>query len=243
MGRKLSPALKTVIQDLVLQGQSTVKISRILTNTYNFYVSRQGIRYFVKNYMREKQQKPVRSKFKNIHKQSMDLWLSKNKDLTALNLKSLFIEHYSIDFSLSTIKFHRRALQWTMKRKRYCQLISHKNKLFRVDWCLRRLSDRDTFKDVIFVDESNIELSSAGRLSFYQMGSSLEMIPSRAAKPKHSYTVSTVISPNIARPLTLRTSQSDYATFNQMKSFLIFNIRLPLERGKQQKVFTLSFHC
>ena len=53
----------------------------------------------------------------------------------------------------------------------------------------------------------------------------------------------TVMSPNIARPLTLRTSSSDYATFNQIKSFLIFSIRLLLEREKQQKVSTLSFHC
>ena len=51
------------------------------------------------------------------------------------------------------------------------------------------------------------------------------------------------MSPNIARHLTLRTSPSDYATFNQIKSFLIFNIRLLWEREKQQKVFTLSFHC
>ena len=36
------------------------------------------------------------------------------------------------------------------------------------------------------------------------------------------------MSPYIARPLTLRTSRSDYATFKQIKSFLIFNIRLLL---------------
>ena len=50
------------------------------------------------------------------------------------------------------------------------------------------------------------------------------------------------MSPNIARPLTLRTNQSDYATYNQIKYFLIFNIRLLLEREKQQKIFTLCFH-
>ena len=47
------------------------------------------------------------------------------------------------------------------------------------------------------------------------------------------------MSPNIARPLTLRTCPSDSATFNQIKYFLIFNIRLLLEGEKQQKVFTL----
>ena len=44
-------------------------------------------------------------------------------------------------------------------------------------------------------------------------------------------------SPKIARPLTLPTSQKDYTTFNQIKSFLIFNIRLLLEREKQQNHF------
>ena len=53
----------------------------------------------------------------------------------------------------------------------------------------------------------------------------------------------TAMSPNIARPLTLRTSPSDNATFNQINIFFIFNIRLLLEREKQQKNFTLSFHC
>ena len=38
----------------------------------------------------------------------------------------------------------------------------------------------------------------------------------------------TVMSPNIAQSLTLRTSPSDYATFNKIKSFLIFSIGLLL---------------
>ena len=53
----------------------------------------------------------------------------------------------------------------------------------------------------------------------------------------------TVTSPNIARPLTLRTSPNEYVTINQIKSFLIFNIGLLLEREKQQNVFTLYFYC
>ena len=52
----------------------------------------------------------------------------------------------------------------------------------------------------------------------------------------------TVMSPNIAHPLTLRTSPKDHVTFNQIKSILIFNIRLLLEREKQQKIITLCFH-
>ena len=51
------------------------------------------------------------------------------------------------------------------------------------------------------------------------------------------------MSPNITRPLTLRTSLIDYAKFNQIKFILIFSIRLLLEQETQQKVFTSSFHC
>ena len=51
----------------------------------------------------------------------------------------------------------------------------------------------------------------------------------------------TVMSPNIARPLTLRTSPRGYATFNQIKYFLIFNIRLIFEREKTAKDFHYAF--
>ena len=51
-----------------------------------------------------------------------------------------------------------------------------------------------------------------------------------------------VTSPSIAQPLTLRTSPSDYATFNQINAFVI-NIRVALGKKKQKKVFTLCFHC
>ena len=52
-----------------------------------------------------------------------------------------------------------------------------------------------------------------------------------------SVTRLTVMSPNIAGPLTLRTSPSDFATFNQIKSFLLFNIGLLLEKEKKEKSF------
>ena len=41
------------------------------------------------------------------------------------------------------------------------------------------------------------------------------------------------------RPLTLRTSQSDYATFNQIKSFLIFNIKVAF--GQRKTAQSLHF--
>ena len=57
---------------------------------------------------------------------------------------------------------------------------------------------------------------------------------------KISFVVS-VTSPNIGWFLTLRTSPSDYATFNQIKSFLLFNFGLLLEREKSKKFSLYAF--
>lgn len=191
MAHKLSCDIKDIILDLQCQGYNSVKISLTLKNILNFNVSPQGIRDFLRRNQVNKTRKTVPRKFRDIHKQCMNLWLSQNKDLTARDVQLKFVEEFHQTFALSTIKKYRRQLNWTAKRKRYCQLISHKNKLARVEWCLEKLKTKDTFQDVIFMDESNVELSSTGRLSFYQTGSALEKVPARTAKPKHSYTVST----------------------------------------------------
>ena len=115
--------------------------------------------------------------------------MAENKDLTARDLQRKFLSEMGINFSIPTIKFHRRQMKWSMKRKRYCQLISYKNKHVLMNWCMDMLNSSDTFSDVIFVDESNVELSSTSRLSFYKIDVSMDRIPRRAAKPKHSYTV------------------------------------------------------
>ena len=50
--------------------------------------------------------------------------------------------------------------------------------------------------------------------------------------------MSTVTSPNIVRPLTLRTSPSDYATFHQVKSLLLFIFGC-FRKEKKRKKFSL----
>ena len=47
----------------------------------------------------------------------------------------------------------------------------------------------------------------------------------------------TVTSPNIARPLALHTSPSDYATFNQIKYFLYIQYQVAFGKRKTAKCF------
>ena len=196
MSHKLTEGVKCIILDLVSSGHSTVKISRIMEDTFKFKISRQGVHDFLLRHNSPPKRKTVPRKFTDLHRQILNMWLKENKDWTARDLQRKFVTELKVKFSLSVIKLHRRAMNWTMKRKKYCQFISNKNKQFRVEWCLEKLSCGDTFQDVIFVDESNVELSSTGRLSFYQVGSSISKVPSRAAKPKHSYTVTSLFKSN-----------------------------------------------
>ena len=124
----------------------------------------------------------------------MDFWLHENKDLTARNIQSLFWEEFKVKFSLTQIRFYQRKMKWTMKRKKkYWQLISYKNKVMRMNWCSDNLISGATFQNVIFVDETNVEMNSVARLSFYKTGSSYDRIPARCSKPKHAYTVSFIL--------------------------------------------------
>lgn len=56
-------------------------------------------------------------------------------------------------------------------------------------WCLNALEKQDTFNDVVFTDESTIEMSANGKLFFYQPSSALQHLPAKKQKPKHAYKV------------------------------------------------------
>ena len=70
---------------------------------------------------------------------------------------------------------------WSAHATRYCQLIREQNKVKRVDFCNKLLHDGDTFDDVVFTDESMIQLKPAHRKSYHQKNAPRKY----RAKPKH----------------------------------------------------------
>ena len=58
-----------------------------------------------------------------------------------------------------------------------------------MDWCLSALSWNETFSNVIFVDESCVEMSSSGRIIFHQKSMRLECPTLKVAKRNHPYKV------------------------------------------------------
>ena len=53
----------------------------------------------------------------------------------------------------------REQLDWVVSTPLYCQTIREMNKIKRVEFSRRVLSDNDSFSNIIFSDESNIELT------------------------------------------------------------------------------------
>ena len=106
--------------------------------------------------------------------------------LGRLRVKKKLKDTFKVEVSESRIRHVRNQQGWTVRRTQYCQLISIKNAYKRENWCLEMLSLRETFRDVIFVDETSVEMSSTGRMFFYRADSNLEKLPAKAPKPKHA---------------------------------------------------------
>ena len=117
------------------------------------------------------------------HKDFIDLCMSNHPDMTAKILSDRIMEQFGIRMSDSRINTVRRDCGWIQKGTRYCQLIRHANKEKRVEWCTRMLQTEEKFDDVVFTDESRIEINFVGRRCYRKMGQPVPRIP----KAKHPF--------------------------------------------------------
>ena len=107
------------------------------------------------------------------HYRFIDEKMAENDELTALDLMELLVDkfgRFECSYSLRTIARVRLELGWTFSTTQYCQAIRDANKDKRVEWCKQRLMEGETFDDVIFTDESTIQLDRHGRKSFRKRG-------------------------------------------------------------------------
>ena len=108
--------------------------------------------------------------------------MAQNSDLSSRQLYAAFKTAYpSTEASLLTIKRARRDLGWTMKRTRYCQLISEVNKEKRMEWCLDRVLNDFELSDVIWTDECSVQLESHRKITYHKHGEPSKMV----SRPKH----------------------------------------------------------
>ena len=100
-------------------------------------------------------------------------------ETTAYQLYSLLHEKgYTI--SMRTVLRCRTSLGWTFRGSSYCQLIRNVNKDKRYEWAREYMNEReDGFKDVIWTDETTVQMESHRRYACHRKG--------QKPKPKPRY--------------------------------------------------------
>ena len=84
-----------------------------------------------------------------------------------------------IDIASSTAIRWRTELGWTSKGTSYCQMIRDQNKVKRLEWAKNNFDM--TFDDVIYTDETTVQIETHRRTCCYKRGQK----PRYKPKPKH----------------------------------------------------------
>lgn len=183
---------KEIIIRLRSKGKSIKETRAELSTKYNFQISAKSISKFLKRYKERnslenahKSGRPTESVTSEI-KEFIDKSYKDNDELSSPKLQKMLQEKFGVSFSRSKVKRLRRAIGWTITRNRYCQLIREANHAKRLEWCLKCLETGETFDNVVFTDESSIEMESHGPLTFRKEGQQGRLRP---AKPKHPFKV------------------------------------------------------
>ena len=90
---------------------------------------------------------------------------------------------FNLNFSSSKVKRLRKGLGWLGTGTKYCQLIREANREKRKTFAIKCLEDNDSFDDVLWSDESCIQLDWNGKLSFHRWWEQ----PRLKGKPKHPF--------------------------------------------------------
>ena len=102
-------------------------------------------------------------------------------ETTAIQLATV-LNQCGIFLSLTTIiKRSWQLLGWTFHGTRYCQLIWPANKEKWLSWATKCLAENDGFDDVIWSDETSVQLELHRRHYLWKMNQPPKLKP----KPKH----------------------------------------------------------
>ena len=198
---RLSLQVKQSIITYYREGLSRVKIQRLLESENHVKTTRQSISIFLQRYKStgalasasKRNSRRKNRKLTEFHKKCINMWLNHNNELTSKAIAEKLLQVFNIKVSVQYISHIRKSLGWTCCRLKYCQMITHKNKTVRMNYYLSALRTMETFQNVIFTDETSVELASDGRLIFHKMSSDMSQLPAKKMKPKHAYKVSVAL--------------------------------------------------
>ena len=99
---------------------------------------------------------------------SIENQMQRDDETTGLELVSVLQREEGVRVSIRTARRGRLSLGWTTRGTAYCQLIRIGNKAKRLEWARENL--RASFEDVIWSDETTVQLESHRRFSCKKKG-------------------------------------------------------------------------
>ena len=117
---------------------------------------------------------PVKRKIDEVYKQDPEVTAAELKNVLENELPGLRI-------GVSTVKRARKEAGWICTQTRNCQMVRDANKIKRLEFCWKIIETNDDFGNVIFTDESSVEIERATTIRFHEQGEMYKPAP----KPKH----------------------------------------------------------
>ena len=147
------------------RGHKPYTIARLLKENDGITVSRFGVAKFLKVYQSTGsiERRPGSGRLSSVTwriKELVEQQMQEDDESTATQLHQMLLEH-DIVISLRTVLRCRTTLGWTFRGSAYCQLIRDANKVKRLDWA--RQHTEEEFNDVIFTDETTVQLENHRR--------------------------------------------------------------------------------
>ena len=188
---KLSLYARQRIVNLHQLGKNVSEISSKIREEDNVNASRSAVSLFLTRFratgtLYDKPRTGRNKKLVIRHFDVIDEEMRRNDELSSIELARILLARCDIEVSPRTVRRVRKKLGWTWSGTKYCQLVKDVNKPKRMEHCLKVLSDRDDFADVIFSDECSVNIERSTRRSFHKVGEPRRL----KGKPKHPLKVS-----------------------------------------------------
>ena len=95
-------------------------------------------------------------------KRKIDEVYRRDPEFTASELLNVLENEFTgLTIGVGTVKRIRKAAGWTCTQTRYCQMVRDANKIKRLEFCRKIIETNDDFDNVIFTDESSVEIERA----------------------------------------------------------------------------------
>ena len=174
-----------MILKLHCQGYTCSSVVHELKSCLNISVSRQTVSRFLFYYkitksLTRRMGSARPSKITPEILRVVEAKMQADDETTAVQLLDL-LRRSGICISLSTVKRCRQKLGWTFHGTRYCQMIREPNKVKRLEFANKCLVENENFDDVIWTDETSVQLECHRRHCFRKHNEKPRLKP----RPKH----------------------------------------------------------